>query len=173
MISNTECNNLFLASLLMLGIVNYSQSELSVLRFHTLPSSVQQEPRLVQLLSPPHLGNTHLNAGPAQFGMDLKTVNGVCINSNHNVLVPFIYIRAHAISFQQIYQAELNYLIVLFSQIVGRLAVAQPYRACTSLVNVDSIRDKIVIMERGDCMFIDKARIIQQQGALGGIVIGK
>ena len=51
--------------------------------------------------------------------------------------------------------------------------MAQPYRACTSLVNVDSIRDKIVIMERGDCMFIDKARIIQQQGALGGIVIGK
>ena len=32
---------------------------------------------------------------------------------------------------------------------------------------------RIVIMERGDCMFVDKARLIESAGALGGIVIGK
>ena len=38
---------------------------------------VQQDPRIVQLLSHPHLGNTVLNAGPAQFGYDLKVSEGV------------------------------------------------------------------------------------------------
>ena len=55
----------------------------------------------------------------------------------------------------------------------GRLVVAQPYRACQALVNPEGVKDRIVIMERGDCMFIDKARILQGEGATGGIVIGR
>ncbi len=39
--------------------------------------SVQQDPRVVQLLSPPYLGNLVLSAGPAQFGYNLKENEGV------------------------------------------------------------------------------------------------
>ena len=39
--------------------------------------SAQQEPRVVQLMGPPYNGNTYFNAGPAQFGLDLKSQPGV------------------------------------------------------------------------------------------------
>ena len=32
---------------------------------------------------------------------------------------------------------------------------------------------KIVLVERGDCMFVDKARNLLVAGAIGGIVVGK
>ena len=35
---------------------------------------------MVQLLSAPHLGNTVLSAGPAQFGHELKSGQGVSQN---------------------------------------------------------------------------------------------
>lgn len=38
-----------------------------------------QEPRVVQLVSHPFLGNDVLRAGPAQFGLDLKGHHGVSI----------------------------------------------------------------------------------------------
>jgi hypothetical protein len=38
---------------------------------------VQHEPRVVQLLSHPFLGHLVLNAGPAQFGSELKNTAGV------------------------------------------------------------------------------------------------
>lgn len=72
-----------------------------------------------------------LNAGPAQFGMDL---NGSI-------------------------------------KITGNPVLADPIRGCQPLVNADDIKGKIGIIERGDCMFIDKARQLQQIGAVGGIVI--
>lgn len=34
--------------------------------------------------------------------------------------------------------------------------VAAPFRACESLENVPLLKDRIVIVQRGDCMFIDK-----------------
>jgi len=34
--------------------------------------------------------------------------------------------------------------------------VAMPLRACELLVNAEDMIDKIVMAERGDCMFIDK-----------------
>lgn len=48
---------------------------------------------------------------------------------------------------------------------------AQPFRVCNELTNAEKIKGKIVIMERGDCMFVEKARKIQKAGALGGIVL--
>lgn len=33
--------------------------------------------------------------------------------------------------------------------------------------------EKIALMQRGQCMFAEKARNIQKAGAIGGIVIGK
>ena len=34
-------------------------------------TAIGQNPRVVQLMSPPYSGNVALNAGPAQFGLDL------------------------------------------------------------------------------------------------------
>ena len=53
----------------------------------------------------------------------------------------------------------------------GELVVAQPYKACKPLTNAAAVKGKLVLLERGDCMFIDKARVIQLLGAIGGIVV--
>ncbi|XP_013410310.1 ER degradation-enhancing alpha-mannosidase-like protein 3 isoform X4 [Lingula anatina] len=94
-------------------------------------TDIQQEPRVVQLMSPPYNGKVVLSAGPAQFGKKLTNLPGL---------------RA-------------------------QVAVADPFKACTSPTNAAQLKGKIVIMERGDCMFIDKARLLQAVGASGGIVI--
>ena len=51
----------------------------------------------------------------------------------------------------------------------GKLVIASPFRACTELEN--EVKGKIVLLERGDCLFVDKARIIQKLGAIGGVVV--
>lgn len=53
-------------------------------------------------------------------------------------------------------------------RVYGPVVIAKPIRACE---NIKGVKDKIVIMERGDCMFVDKARHIQAGGAIAGIVI--
>ena len=53
------------------------------------------------------------------------------------------------------------------------MVVADPIRCCSSLSNSDAIFGKIVVVERGSCMFIDKARVLEASGALAAIVIGK
>nr|CAD7261104.1 unnamed protein product [Timema shepardi] len=56
-------------------------------------------------------------------------------------------------------------------KVVGRVGVADPLRVCSELVHPERIKGRVVIMERGDCMFIDKARRIEEAGALAGIVV--
>ncbi len=72
----------------------------------------------MQLLSPPYLGNTVFNAGPAQFGHDLKAGEGV----------------------------------------YGVAVVAPSIKGCQPLEPSADVRGKIVLLERGDCMFIDKVQ---------------
>ncbi|MPC13214.1 ER degradation-enhancing alpha-mannosidase-like protein 3 [Portunus trituberculatus] len=74
---------------------------------------------------------TTIQAGPAQFGLDLKGD----------------------------------------VQVKGTVVKASPLRACDQLHNKGDIKDKIVIIERGDCMFIEKARRLETLGAVGGIVL--
>ena len=50
--------------------------------------SVTYDPRVIQLLDPPHFGSEVLNAGPAQFGYDLRNNAGVCVFSCFNSLPP-------------------------------------------------------------------------------------
>ena len=72
-----------------------------------------------------------MQAGPAQFGKDLKT---------------------NAVS--------------------AKVVMANHVRACGgSLQNGDSMWGRIVVVERGDCMFVEKARVLQSLGAVGGIVM--
>lgn len=41
-----------------------------------------------------------------------------------------------------------------------KVIYAEPFRLCSALKTpVEEIKDRIVVVERGDCMFIDKARI--------------
>ncbi|XP_071551477.1 ER degradation-enhancing alpha-mannosidase-like protein 3 [Panulirus ornatus] len=101
-------------------------------------SKLQQEqpenpPRVVSfvLMVDGHPTTTTIQAGPAQFGLDLK--GDVQVN--------------------------------------GPVMKATPLRACEQLDNEDEIRGKIVIIERGDCMFIEKARRLEALGAVGGIVL--
>ncbi|XP_071490200.1 ER degradation-enhancing alpha-mannosidase-like protein 3 [Diadema antillarum] len=91
----------------------------------------ENHPRVVQVMSPEHLKNVVLAAGPAQFGMDL----------NENFAA------------------------------VGELVVAEPLTACSDITNGHLMQGKIIIVSRGDCMFIEKARQLEKLGAHGGIVI--
>ena len=51
----------------------------NVLALFLLFAAVQQNPRVVQLMSHPYNGNIILSAGPAQFGLDLTRGDvGVC-----------------------------------------------------------------------------------------------
>lgn len=52
-----------------------------------------------------------------------------------------------------------------------RALFAEPFRLCTKLKTpVDQIDGKILIVERGDCTFVDKARKAQTAGAAAVIV---
>lgn len=51
--------------------------------------------------------------------------------------------------------------------------MAEPYSGCTEITNAEYVRGHIALLQRGQCMFAEKARHIQQAGAIGGIVIGE
>jgi mannosidase alpha-like ER degradation enhancer 3 len=41
-------------------------------------------------------------------------------------------------------------------QVKGRVGVADPLRVCGDLLNPQRLRGRIAILERGDCMFVEK-----------------
>jgi hypothetical protein len=41
-------------------------------------------------------------------------------------------------------------------QVKGRVGVADPLRVCGDLLNPLRLRGRIAILERGDCMFVEK-----------------
>ncbi|XP_072344395.1 ER degradation-enhancing alpha-mannosidase-like protein 3 isoform X2 [Scyliorhinus torazame] len=53
----------------------------------------------------------------------------------------------------------------------GTLTKATPYTACLNVVNSDEVHGKIVLAQRGDCMFAIKARNLQKAGAIGAVII--
>ncbi|XP_003695478.3 ER degradation-enhancing alpha-mannosidase-like protein 3 [Apis florea] len=57
------------------------------------------------------------------------------------------------------------------NKVTGKVVFTFPSTACTDLHNADKLTGKIAIMGRGSCMFIEKARRIQQAGAVAGIVL--
>ncbi|KAL3218637.1 hypothetical protein MRX96_031448 [Rhipicephalus microplus] len=57
------------------------------------------------------------------------------------------------------------------NEVRAPLVLLDPLRGCGELRNSHDIKGKIVIMERGECMFVEKARKIQAFGAIGGIVL--
>ncbi|KAJ0032356.1 hypothetical protein NQD34_002437 [Periophthalmus magnuspinnatus] len=53
----------------------------------------------------------------------------------------------------------------------GFVTVAEPYSGCSEITNAEYIQGHIALLQRGQCMFAEKARHIQKAGAIGGIVI--
>uniref|UniRef100_A0A3Q3D958 alpha-1,2-Mannosidase n=1 Tax=Hippocampus comes TaxID=109280 RepID=A0A3Q3D958_HIPCM len=47
----------------------------------------------------------------------------------------------------------------------------QPYSGCSEITNDEYVRGHIALLQRGQCMFAEKARHIQKAGAIGGIVV--
>jgi len=50
-------------------------------------------------------------------------------------------------------------------QVGAEVVIGEPFKGCTSFVNEESIKHRIVVVERGECMFIDKVNnaLIRQQ----------
>ncbi|XP_061744751.1 ER degradation-enhancing alpha-mannosidase-like protein 3 isoform X2 [Nerophis ophidion] len=53
----------------------------------------------------------------------------------------------------------------------GFVTVAEPYTGCSEITNSEYVRGHIALLQRGQCMFAEKARHIQKAGAIGGVVI--
>ncbi|XP_076134628.1 ER degradation-enhancing alpha-mannosidase-like protein 3 isoform X1 [Alosa pseudoharengus] len=53
----------------------------------------------------------------------------------------------------------------------GFVTVAEPYSGCAEVTNAELVQGRIALLQRGQCMFAEKARHIQKAGAIGGIVI--
>ncbi|XP_022085237.1 ER degradation-enhancing alpha-mannosidase-like protein 3 isoform X2 [Acanthaster planci] len=53
----------------------------------------------------------------------------------------------------------------------GAVVIVEPFTACVEPKNKEALRGKIALVQRGDCMFIDKGKVIERAGAIGGIVM--
>lgn len=51
--------------------------------------------------------------------------------------------------------------------------MAEPYSGCSEITNAEYVQGHIALLQRGQCMFAEKARNVQKAGAIGGIVIGE
>lgn len=68
--------------------------------------------------------------------------------------------------------AQFGYDLKTRPAVSGKVVIGKPYKMCSSNIeNAAEMKGKIVIIERGSCMFVDKARHLQKAGAVGGIVI--
>ena len=56
-------------------------------------------------------------------------------------------------------------------KLTEEIVVADPIKSCAAANNGNEFWGKIVLVERGDCMFVEKARVLESQGAKGGIVL--
>lgn len=53
-------------------------------------------------------------------------------------------------------------------KVQARTAVVEPFHACSELImSRKSLEGKIALIERGECMFVDKVRRVQKHGAVG------
>ena len=41
-------------------------------------------------------------------------------------------------------------------QVMASLVIGKPFRMCKDITDEDEVRHKIVIIQRGDCMFVEK-----------------
>lgn len=66
-----------------------------------------------------------------------------------------------------------SFIFLSCVQVRGFVTVAEPYSGCSEITNAEYVQGHIALLQRGQCMFAEKARHIQKAGAIGGIVIGE
>merc|ERR1712100_786261 len=52
-----------------------------------------------------------------------------------------------------------------------KYAIADPYTACDELKNGEDVKGKFAIVQRGDCLFANKAHNAEKAGAIGVLVV--
>ncbi|OQR70911.1 ER degradation-enhancing alpha-mannosidase 3-like [Tropilaelaps mercedesae] len=57
------------------------------------------------------------------------------------------------------------------NQVSGEVVWAAPPKVCQGVANCEAMAGRIALLERGDCMFIEKARSVERCGAIGAIVL--
>lgn len=58
----------------------------------------------------------------------------------------------------------------IVNSVTSKAVFAKPFHACTDVLNKEDLSDKIAIIERGDCTFVDKARRAMRAGAKAVII---
>jgi ER degradation enhancer, mannosidase alpha-like 3 len=58
----------------------------------------------------------------------------------------------------------------IVNSVASQIAFVKPFHACVELLNPDDLKDKIAIIERGECTFVDKARRAMSAGAKAVII---
>ena len=66
---------------------------------------------------------------------------------------------ALAAPYSTVFFVNLTFDFLLYFKIVGEIVEANPFGACTGILNSEDVEDRIVIAERGGCMFIDKVKL--------------
>uniref|UniRef100_S4RPA3 alpha-1,2-Mannosidase n=1 Tax=Petromyzon marinus TaxID=7757 RepID=S4RPA3_PETMA len=62
-------------------------------------------------------------------------------------------------------------LAIVEKGVQALVAVGEPLSGCSELVNGDAVVGKIALLQRGQCMFAEKARNVQLAGGVGTIII--
>lgn len=68
--------------------------------------------------------------------------------------------------------SQFGYVLRSNIGVFGKLALAEPLDACGKSLKQENMYDKILIAKRGNCIFVEKARLAQKAGAVG-LIIGK
>lgn len=52
-------------------------------------------------------------------------------------------------------------------KVQARTTIVEPFHACSELMPSNNLEGRIALIERGECMFVDKVRRVQKYGAVG------
>lgn len=58
----------------------------------------------------------------------------------------------------------------IVNSVTSKVVFAKPFHACSELQNKEALSEKIAIIERGECTFVDKARRAMNAGAKAVII---
>ncbi|KAH9500779.1 ER degradation-enhancing alpha-mannosidase-like protein 3 [Bulinus truncatus] len=117
------------------------------------------------------LSQAYAEAG-LEFMQEMITLSQTQQLENHHEPM-YIRLLSEPFNGEIVYRAgpaQFGYDLSKSPPVQGYLALARPFKGCSDLENGDEVKGKIAIVERGDCMFVDKARNLQKKGAIGGIV---
>lgn len=66
--------------------------------------------------------------------------------------------------------AQFGYVLRANLGVFGKIELADPIDACGTELKQKNLYNKILIAKRGNCIFVEKARLAQNAGAIGLII---